>query len=114
MAQNIEIRCARRIMGLIGAVTCFAAIGMVSLSGQALAHAGGGGGHFAGHGGYGHAGYGYGHYGYGYGHGGFYRGGRHYYYGADGVLVEDCCYAVPLVVAPPLPVVVAPFGVYVR
>jgi hypothetical protein len=30
------------------------------------------------------------------------------------VLVEDCCYAAPLVVAPPLPLVVAPFGVYVR
>jgi hypothetical protein len=127
MAQNIEIRSARRAMGLIGAITCLAAIGMVSLSGQALAHAGGGGGHggggahfggghvggghfggghFAGHGGYAH-GYGYGHggYGYGYGHGGFYRGGHYYYYGVDGVLVEDCCYVAP--------VVVAPYGVYV-
>ena len=116
MAQNIEIRSARRSIGLIGAVSCLAAIGMVSLSGQALAHAGGGGhgggghgggggghfggGHFGGHGGFAH-GYGYGHGGYG----GFYRGGYHYYYNAYGVLVQDCCYVAP--------VVVAPFGVYV-
>ena len=66
-----------------------------------------------GHGGYGHGGYAHGGYG-GYGRGGFYRGGHHYYYGPNGVLVEDCCYAAPVYVAPPVPVVVSPFGVFVR
>jgi len=32
---------------------------------------------------------------------------------SGGGLIKDCCY-VPVYVAPPLPVVVAPFGVYVR
>jgi hypothetical protein len=137
MAQNIDIRSARRTLGWIGAAACLVAVGMVSVSGQALARAGGGGGHGGGghgggghvggghmeagrggfgHGGYGHGGYGRGgYYGHGgYGHGGFYRNGRWWNYGPDGVLVEDCCYAAPVYVAPPLPVVVAPFGVYVR
>lgn len=128
MAQNIITRAARRTMGLIGAVTCLAAVGMISLSGPAFARAGGGvhapaghavGGHMEagrggfGHGGYGHAAYAHGGYG-GYGHAGFYRGGHHYYYGPNGVLVEDCCYAAPVYVAPPVPVVVSPFGVFVR
>jgi hypothetical protein len=138
MAQNIDIRSARRTLGVIGAAACLVAVGMVSVSGQAFARAGGGGGgghaggghagggHMEagrggfGHGGYGHGGYGHGGYGRGgYGHGGFYRNGRHYYYGDDGVVVEDCCYAAPVYaapvyVAPPLPVVVAPFGIFVR
>jgi hypothetical protein len=129
MAQNLNNRSARRTLGLIGAVTCLAAVGMVSVSGSAFARAGGGGGggghaggghaagghagggHMeAGRGGYGHGGYGHG----GYGRGGFYRNGRYYNYGPDGVVVEDCCYAAPVYVAPPLPVVVAPFGIFVR
>ena len=132
MAQNIDIRTTRRTLGLIGAAACLVAVGMISVSGQAFAGAGGGGGHAggghaggggpmggghmaAGHGGFGHGGYGHGGYAHGgYGRGGFYRNGRHYYYGADGVVVEDCCYAPPIYVAPPLPVVVAPFGIFVR
>jgi hypothetical protein len=128
MAQDINARSAGRSVGLIGAVICLAAVGIVSLSGQAFAHAaGGGGGHAggghaggghmgAGRGGFGHGVYGYG----GYGRGGFYRGGHHYYYGPNGVLVEDCCYAAPVYVAPapvyvaPAPVFVSPFGVFVR
>jgi hypothetical protein len=127
MAQNINKRSVRRTVGLIGAVTCLAAVGMTALPGPAFARAvGAGGGHAAaGHtgGGYaggghmeaGRGGFGYGGYSHGgYGRGGFYRAGHHYYYGPNGVLVEDCCYAAPVYVAPPLPVVVAPFGVLVR
>lgn len=127
MGQNINSRAACRTVGLIGAVACLAAVGMMSLPGPAFARAGGaggghaaaghpggghaGGGHMeAGRGGFGHGGFAHG----GYGHGGFFRAGHHYYYGPNGVLVEDCCYAAPVYVAPPLPVVVAPFGVWVR
>jgi hypothetical protein len=128
MAQNSTPSFVRRTVGLVGAVTCLAAVGMVSLSGSAFAHAGGGGGHAGGgghvgggHFGGGHAAFGHGGWG---GRGGFERGGHHYHYGVDGVLVEDCCYAppvyaapvygAPVYVAPPVPVVVSPFGIFIR
>jgi hypothetical protein len=147
MAQKIDIRSACRTLGMIGAAACLIAVGMVSVTGQALARAGGGGGHAGGghsgggghmeaeHGGFGHGGYGHGGYGHGgYGHGGFehggygrggwghgdgrgrfYRDGRWYYYGDDGAVVEDCCYAAPVYVAPRVvPYFVSPFGVFVR
>ena len=43
MAQNIDLRSARRALGLIGAAVCLVAVGIVSMSGQAFARAGAGG-----------------------------------------------------------------------
>jgi hypothetical protein len=128
MAQHTDTRTVRRTIGLIGAVTCLAAVGMMSLSAPALARAGGGGGHAGGHveagrGGFGHGGFARGGAWHGgFARGGFFRGGHYYHYGLNGILIEDCCYAAPIYVAPPLPVVVAPpapvvvapYGVVVR
>jgi hypothetical protein len=40
MAQKIDIRSACRTLGMIGAAACLIAVGMVSVTGQALAMAG--------------------------------------------------------------------------